>query len=44
MSTVLVEYKFRNSGPRVTTWGEKPLLIYLYNLIDGKKIQVDNFH
>ena len=42
MSTVLVEYKFRNSGPRVTTWGEKPLLIYLYNLIDGKKIQVDN--
>ena len=42
MSLILVEYKHRDSGPRILTWGEKPLLVYLYNLIDGKKVQIDN--
>jgi hypothetical protein len=43
MSIIQTEYNSRNIGLKVSTWGENPLLIYLYNIIDGKKIQVDNY-
>jgi len=44
LSQVIVEHKFKNSGVRVSSWGEKPLLIYLYNIINGKKTHLDNYN
>ena len=44
LSQVVVEHKFKNSGVRVSSWGEKPLLIYLYNIINGKKTYLDNYN
>jgi len=35
---IKVEYNHLEAGPRVITWGEKPLLIYWSNVINDKKI------
>ena len=40
MAIIKVEYNHRNTGPKVLTWNEKPLLVYVYNRIKGKKILV----
>ena len=42
MSIIQTEYNSRNIGLKVSTWGENPLLIYIYNIINGKKIPVAN--
>ena len=43
LTTVSTEYNLRDKGIRVNTWGDKPLLIYIYNNLNGKKTFVGNF-
>ena len=35
---VEVTYNHLGHGPRVTTWGENPVLVYWNNIIDGKEV------
>lgn len=34
-------YNEKNFGPKVTTRGDRPLIIYLYNLESGRKVEVE---
>lgn len=43
LTQVITEYNSKDKGVRINSWGEKPLLIYLYNNVNGKKLFVDNF-
>ena len=43
LTQVITEYNKKEKGIRVSSWGEKPLLIYIYNNVNGRKLHIDNF-
>lgn len=43
LTQIITEYNIKDKGFRISSWGEKPLLIYAYNNVNGKKLFVDNF-
>jgi hypothetical protein len=40
MAIIKVEYNQQNTGPKIITWNDKPLLVYIYNRIKGKRVLV----
>jgi len=36
------KYNIKGTGPKVETWGEKPFLIYMFNVVNNKKLEANS--